>query len=93
MNGLQGIAMIGVLDTQSKYVSTFFVISTLFLLAKIFSVTSSEPDKNKSVGENCVDLKLKIAYDTRRLTRIIKLDCGELCQTSIDAEKTIHKGL
>ena len=85
--------MIGVLDTKSKYVSSFFVTSTLFLLAKIFSVTSSEPHKNKSVGETCVDLSSKMAYDTKTLTRIIKLDCGELCETSIDAEKEIHKGV
>ena len=85
--------MTGVLDTKSKYFSSFVVTSTLFLLAKIFSVMSSEPHKNKSVGETCVDLSSKIAYDIKTLTRIIKLDCGELCETSIEAEKSIHKGL
>ena len=67
---------------------------SLFLLTSILSPACSipQPGDTNDMGENCVDINMQNAIRLRRIVKEIKLDCGELCDTSIGAEKAIHKG-
>ena len=69
------------------------LILYLFVFSKLFPATSfQQPDYENDECEDFVDIKVQNAIHLRRMVTQIKLDCGELCDTSSDAEKTIHRG-
>ena len=70
----------------------FSIIRALISLSVVYDFVCSlnATPRGKNNVENRMDLSSR--NPNSNLVKLIKLDCGELCSTSIDAEKTIHKG-
>ena len=83
---------------QQKLCQFSQMVSLIFLcLAILLAIAHSKQSLNKNDGgityfDNSQNIKIKDRTMIRNNVYLIKIDCGNICNTSYESELTLHKG-
>ena len=78
---------------QFSQVVPFIILCLAILLAQVLSIQSSNKnDGGITYFDNSQNIKIKDRTIIRNNVYLIKVDCGNICNTSYESELTLHKG-
>ena len=80
---------------QQKFNLYFRIVPSVLMFLNIFlgqCLSSSKDNGGITYFDNMQNSKIKDRTIIRNNVYLIKVDCGNICNTSYDSELTIHKG-